>query len=103
MKSTNRDPSGVYQPPALGLFKGEERPLGVFLEGAYFGVARAQDPVNFGRRTVTATDPDYLRRMAEEKAPLMKIRVLRSDRQPVLGGMPPMVSSDASCKPTSRT
>src|SRR5260370_3803762 len=49
----------------------------------------AQDLLDVVSGTVAAADPHRLRRRSFQKAELMKIGVLRDDRQAVLGGVSP--------------
>ena len=63
----------------------------------------AKKGFDHGGGAVAESNPHHLRRVAKEKATLMKIGVFRHDGEAVLGGYCQTSSSLAVLSPTSRT
>ena len=61
------------------------------------------ESLDHGRRAVADSNPHHLRRVAKEKATLMKIGVFGHDSEAVLSGILPDVGVTGRTEPTSRT
>lgn len=67
----------------------EERAVRVTFEGDDFHSVLSQDLDDLRRRTVATADPHHLRRVTADETMLMKVGVLRDDRERVLCGVIP--------------
>jgi hypothetical protein len=58
-----------------------------------------EEGFNHGCGTVAESNPHYLRRVAKEKAALMKIGIFRDDNEAMLGGILPNVGVAGRIEP----
>ena len=76
---------------ARELFQYQECAVWFHGESLEVSTMLVEEGFNYGCGAVADSNPHYLRRVAKEKAALMKIGVFRDDNEAVLGGILPDV------------